>query len=128
MRGDLYIKKKNNMKKDILICKEHKVFTCEHPKNNFIIDNSNGYPVVLTTNVDKNTKWLDILKGNYKSIVDDGTPEYLCIDGEKYTYIDYKYAIKAGYMFVSSYDHSISPYKSKLKNKFEYLMKKVFYE
>ena len=113
---------------NILICTEHKVFTCGHPKNNFTIDYSNGYPVVLTTNVDKNTKWSDILKGNYKDAVDDGTPEYLCIDGEKYTYIDYKYATKIGYDFVSIYGHSVFPYKSKAKNKFEHLIKKIFYE
>lgn len=114
--------------KNFLICKEHKVFTCEHPKNNFTIDYSNGYPVVLTTNINRNTKWTDILKGNYKAVVDDGTPEYLCIDGEKYTYIDYKYATKIGYVFNGTYGHSVSPYKSKVKNKFEHLMKKVFYE
>jgi len=113
---------------DILICKEYKVFTCKHPKNNFIIDYSNGYPVVLTTKVNKNTKWSDILKGNYKPIVDDATPEYFCIDGEKYTYIDYNYATKIGYVFEGTYGHSIYPYKSKTKNKFEHLMKKVFYE
>ena len=113
---------------DVLICPEYKVFTCEHPKNNFIIDYSNGYPVVLTTKVNKNTKWSDIFKGNYKCAVDDGTPEYLCIDGEKYTYIDYNYVTKIGYVFVSTYGHLVSPYKSKIQNKFEYLMKKVFYE
>lgn len=113
---------------NFLICTEHKVFTCEHPKNNFIIDYSNGYSVVLTTNVNENTKWIDILKGNYKPIVGGGTPENLYIDGEKYTYIDYKYATKIGYNFVSTYGHSVSPYKFKMKNKFERLMKKVFYE
>ena len=86
--------------KKYLINKKHKVFTCEHPKNNFIIDYSNGGPVILTTNVNKNTKWSDIFKGNYKVIVDDGTPEYLYIDDEKYTYIDYKYALKNKYIFM----------------------------
>ena len=100
---------------NFLICTKHKVFTCKHPKNNFTIDYSNGYPVVLTTNVNKNTKWSDIFKGNYKPIVDDGTPQYLYIDGEKYTYIDYKYAAKIGYAFISTYGHSVSHYKSKMK-------------
>ena len=114
--------------KNFLICAKHKVFTCEHPKNNFTIDYSNGYHVVLITNVNENIKLKDILKGNYESVVDDGTHEYLCIDGEKYKYIDHKYATKIGYVFVSADSHSVFPYKSKIEDNFEHLMKTIFYE
>lgn len=82
----------------------------------------------MTTNVNENTKLKDILKGNYESVVDDGTPEYLCIDDEKYKYIDYKYAMKIGYVFVSTDSHSVFPYKSKIEDSVEHLMKTIFYE
>ena len=41
---------------------EHKLFTYDKPKNTFVVDNSNGYPVKVTTNVTGNTSWTDILK------------------------------------------------------------------
>ena len=83
---------------------KHMLFTCDHPVNSFCIDYSNGYPVVVTTNVTKNTSWKDIFKGNYKKANPDGTPEYLIVEGRKYTYIDRKYAEDImGITFTSRY-------------------------
>ena len=82
------------MKIDYLFNHEEKLFTCLNPKNTFKIDTSNGYPVMVTTNVAKNTPWSDIFNGNYDYVNPEGTPEYLIVNGVKYTYIDYKYATK----------------------------------
>lgn len=90
-----------NNYKSYLVNHKNKVFTCVNPKNTFKIDMSNGYPVMVTTNVTKNTKWSDILKGNYDYANPDGTPGYLSVNGETYKYIDMKYATKyLGYTFV----------------------------
>ena len=90
----------------------HKAFTCEHPKNTFVIDIANGYPVQVTTNVDKNTPWKDIICGNYKYANPNGTPQYLLVNGEKYTYIDKKYAEKyKGYVFNKDTSSDIKKYK-----------------
>lgn len=86
--------------KKYLINKKHKIFTCENPNNTFIIDYSNKYPVQVTTNVTKNTKWSDIFSKKYKFANLDGTPEYIYFNGEKYNYIDYKYALKNKYVFM----------------------------
>ena len=51
-------------REEILFNHRHKVFTVTNPKSTFIIDTSNGYPVKVTTNVTKHTKWSDIFKGN----------------------------------------------------------------
>ena len=89
------------MKQELLFNHENKVFTSLNPKNSFIIDYSNGYSVKLTTNVTAKTPWKEILKGNYKKAIEDGTPEYLLVNGIKYTYIDYKYATQyLNYHFV----------------------------
>lgn len=82
------------MKTDYLFNHEHKLFTCLNLKNTFKIDTSNGYPVMVTTNVTKNTSWKDIFNGNYDYANPEGTPEYLMVNGVKYIYIDYKYATK----------------------------------
>lgn len=82
------------MKTNYLFNHEEKLFTCLHPKNTFVIDHSNGYPVMVTTNVTKNTSWKDIFSGNYEYANPEGTPEYLMVNGVKYNYIDYNYAIK----------------------------------
>ena len=86
--------------KNLLVDNYHKVFTVEHPKNTFIIDNSNGYPVKVTTNVTSKTSWKDILSGNYELANPNGTPECILINGIKYTYIDYKWAKENGYKFI----------------------------
>jgi len=114
--------------KSYLVNHEYKVFTCAHPKNTFVIDTSNGYPVMITTNVTKNTKWSDIFKGNYDLANPDGTPGYLLVNGKKYTYIDSKYAIKyLGYKFVEFKDSDdVTKWKSKLDKKIENFCKKVF--
>ena len=93
---------------------DHKWFTTLNPKNSFIIDYSNGAPVIITTNVTKNTSWRDIFKGNYDYANPDGTPGYLLINGEKYTYIDYKYTKFIGVdMYVDS-SVNIGKYISKV--------------
>ena len=38
-----------------------RMFTDHNAKNTFVIDKSNDYPVVVTTNVTKKTPWLNIL-------------------------------------------------------------------
>lgn len=88
------------MKTNYLYDHFHRVFTVEHPKNTFVIDYSNGYPVQVTTNVKKNTSWKDIFLGNYSYANSDGTPEYLIVNGNKYTYIDYKWTKEKGYTFI----------------------------
>ena len=93
------------MEQEFLFNHQHKLFTCYHPKNTFIIDYSNGYPVKVTTNVTKNTKWKDIFKGNYDYANPDGTPEFLIVNGKKYTYIDMKYGEQQGYKFKK--DHTL---------------------
>lgn len=80
------------------------LFTCDYPVNSFRIDQSNDYPVVITTNVTNNTSWKDIFKGNYKKAYSNCTPEYLIVNGKKYTYIDKKYAEDImGITFTSHY-------------------------
>ena len=37
-----------------------RMFTDHNAKNTFVIDKSNGYPVIVTTNVTKKTPWLNI--------------------------------------------------------------------
>ena len=44
-------------REEFLFNHRHKVFTVKNPKNTFIVDTSNGYPVKVTTNVTKYTKW-----------------------------------------------------------------------
>lgn len=107
---------------------EHKVFTCDNPKNTFIIDYSNGYPVKLTTNVTEKTKWSDIFKGKYDLANPDGTPEYLNVNGKKYTYVDKKWAVeRMGYEFVSLDDtYIVTRWKSKFDIKMEHFCRKAF--
>lgn len=114
------------MKQTYLFNHEYKYFTCDEPKNTFVIDNSNGYPVVMTTDVTEKTKWSDIFKGNYKNANENGTPEYLMVDGKKYTYIDKKYASKyLGLVFVADDKCTVSEYKSKFEHKLNTFCKKV---
>ena len=101
-----------NKYKDFLFDSYHKVFTVEHPKNTFVMDYSNGYPVMLTTNVTKNTSWKDILRGNYELANPNGTPGYLVVNGVKYTYIDYKWAKERGYRFTKNSAYDIQPYRT----------------
>ena len=113
-------------KQEILLNHEYKVFTVLNPKNTFIIDYSNGYPVKVTTNVTRNTKWSDIFKGNYDYANPNGTPEYISVNGKKYTYIDMKYAEKyLGYQFVGINNTDVvEEYKSKLRKKTENFFRK----
>lgn len=114
-------------KSNILLNHERKLFTCKNPKNNFVIDYSNGYPVMLTTNVTEKTKWSDILKGDYEAAVEDGTPEHIYVNGVKYTYVDYKYAtniLRISFAH-NNYDCEITEYKSKLKRKSEEFFRRV---
>lgn len=114
------------MKTNYLFNHEYKVFTCEQPKNTFIIDTSNGYPVQVTTNITKNTSWKDVLKGNYDYANPNGTPENLVVNGIKYTYIDYKYATKyLGYIFKKDNTVKISKYTSKTDKVIHDFFKKV---
>lgn len=114
------------MNNEYLFNHENKVFTVLNPKNSFIIDYSNGYSVQLTTNVTEKTPWKKILKGNYKKAVEDGTPEYLLVNGKKYTYIDKKYASKyLGLVFVADDKCTVSEYKSKFERKLNTFCKKV---
>lgn len=115
------------MKRDeIFLNHEYKVFTVTHPKNTFIIDYSNGGPVKVTTNVTENTKWSDIFKGNYDYANPNGTPEYIFVNGVKYTYIDNKYAAEIGYHFTSIRNTDvIEKYKSKLQKKAEHFFRKA---
>ena len=116
------------MEQTYLFNHDHKKFTCYDPKNTFIIDNSNGYPVILTTDVTKNTKWSDIFKGNYELANPNGITEYLSVNGKKYTYIDLKYATKyLGYKFVEFKDSDdVTRWKSRFDKKIENFCKKVF--
>ena len=99
-------------KDELLFDHFHKAFTCENPKNTFVIDTSNGYHVMITTNVDKNTSWKDILRGNYKYANQNGTPQCLLVNGVKYKYIDKKYAEQyKGYIFYKGSSLDIKPYK-----------------
>ena len=105
----------------------YKVFTCYKPKNTFKIDYSNGYPVMVTTNVTKNTSWKDILCGNYDYANPEGTPGYLVVNGEKYTYIDYKYATEVKHIRFSGYDSPIIKLKvEKYKPTSERIFNKIF--
>lgn len=107
--------------KTYLVNHKHKVFTCTHPQNTFVIDTSNGYPVMMTTNVTKNTKWSDIFKGNYDYANPDGTPEYLSVNGKKYKYVDSKWAMNIiGYKFIWFKDSDkVTRWKSKFDKKVE---------
>lgn len=116
-----------NKYKDFLFDSYHKVFTVKHPKNTFKIDYSNGYPVMITTNITKNTSWKDILCGNYDIANPNGTPEYILVDGIKYTYIDYKWAQEHGYKFFSTKLYDIQPYKTNSKIE-KFFKEKVFNE
>ena len=80
-----------------LLNQKHKVFTCKTPTNTFKLDYSNGVPVQITTNVTKNTKLSDIFDGKYTYANHMCTPEYVYFGGEKYTYIDYNFALKYKY-------------------------------
>ena len=113
-------------REEILFNHRNKVFTVVHPQNTFIIDYSNGYPVKVTTNVTKNTKWSDIFKGNYDYANPDGTPENILVNGKKYTYIDMKYGEKyLGYEFKADPSCTVEKYKSKFDNAVETFCKKV---
>lgn len=113
--------------KSYLVNHEHRVFTCAHPKNTFVIDTSNGYPVIMTTNVTEKTKWSDIFKGNYDYANPNGTPEYLSVNGKKYTYVDLKWATKRmGYKFVEFNDSDeVTKWKPKWEKKLEHFCKKA---
>lgn len=106
---------------------EHKLFTYDKPKDTFAVDNSNGHPVKVTTNVTRNTSWADIFKGNYDYAHSDGTPQYLDVNGKKYTYIDAKWAInRMGYKFESLKPGQIATtWKSKAQKRIEDFCKKV---
>jgi len=110
-----------------LVNHDYKFFTCEHPKNTFVIDNSNGYPVMMTTNVTEKTKWSDILKGNYDYANPDGTPGYLSINGIKYTYVDMKWATqRMGYKFEAIKDSDVvTRWKPAYQKKIENFYKKI---
>lgn len=84
-----------------LLNQKHKVFTCKTPINTFKLDYSNGAPVQITTNVTKNTKWSDIFAGKYTYANSNGTPEYVYFGKEKYTYVDYNFALKHKYVLFS---------------------------
>ena len=106
---------------------EHKLFTYDKPKNTFVVDNSNEYPVKVTTNVTGNTSWADIFKGNYDYVNSDGTPQYLDVNGKKYTYIDAKWAInRMGYKFESLKSGQIATkWKSKTQKRIENFCKNI---
>lgn len=109
-----------------LLDHKHKLFTCVRPKNTFTIDYSNGYPVQVTTNVTKSTKWSDIFKGDYDFVNTDGTPQYISVNGKKYTYIDYKYATQVlEYEFVESDGCVIDRYKSEFMQKTEEFARRI---
>lgn len=109
-----------------LLNHKRKLFTCVRPKNTFTIDYSNGYPVQVTTNVTKNTKWSDIFKGDYDFVNTDGTPQYILVNGKKYTYIDYKYATQVlRYEFVESNGCVIDHYKSEFMQKIEEFARRI---
>lgn len=116
----------NNKYKDYLYDSYHRVFTVKNPKNTFVIDYSNGYPVKVTTNVERTTSWKDILCGNYDYANPDGTPEYLIVNGHKYTYIDYNWATQNGYKFVKNSAYDVHPYIE--HNKTNKLFKKIFHD
>ena len=106
---------------------EYKLFTSLKPKNTFKIDYSNGYPVQVTTSVNKNTSWKDILSGNYDVANPDGTSGYLLVNGEKYTYIDYKYATEVKHIRFSRYDSPIIKLKvEKYKPTSERIFNKIY--
>lgn len=113
--------------KSYLVNHDNKVFTSLKPKNTFKIDMSNGYPVMVTTNVTKNTKWSDILKGNYELANPEGTPEYLSVNGEKYKYVDANWAINVMNYKLESFKStdSVTKWKSKFDKKVESFFKKV---
>lgn len=113
--------------KSYLVNHDYKIFTCDHPKNTFVIDTSNGYPVMMTTNVTKKTKWSDIFKGNYELANPDGTPEYLSVNGKKYKYVDAKWATNVMGYKLEAFKNSdiVTSWKSKYQEKFEHFCKKV---
>jgi len=65
-----------------------RMFTEDKVENTFIIDKSNGYPVIVTTNVTKNTPWLNILtKHGIELANPNGTPGDKMIDGKKHHWV-----------------------------------------
>lgn len=113
-------------REEILFNHKHQLFTVVNPKNTFVIDTSNGYPVMMTTNVNKHTKWSDIFKGKYDCANPDGTPEYILVNGKKYTYIDMQYAEKClDYKFKTDSSCVVDKYKSKFDERVETFCKKV---
>ena len=57
----------------------------------------------------------------------DGTPGYLLVNGEKYTYIDYKYATEVKHIRFSRYDSPIIKLKvEKYKPTSERIFNKIF--
>ena len=113
-------------REEFLFNHRHKVFTVKNPKNTFIIDTSNGYPVKVTTNVTKYTKWSDIFKGNYDYANPDRTPDYIFVNGVKYTYIDKKYGEQyLNYNFKEDNSCNVEKYKSKFDNAVKTFCKKI---
>ena len=65
-----------------------RMFTDHNAKNTFVIDKSNGYPVVVTTNVTKKTPWLNIFTNHgieFANTKGDSTVKE--IDGKTYNWV-----------------------------------------
>ena len=65
-----------------------KMFTDYNAKNTFIIDKSNGYPVVVTSNVTKKTPWLNIFTNHGIEFANPkGESTVKEIDGKTYNWV-----------------------------------------
>ena len=65
-----------------------RMFTDNKAKNTFVVDKSNGYPVVVTTNVTEKTSWLNIFNNhNIKFANPKGDSNVKEINGKIYNWV-----------------------------------------
>ena len=68
-----------------------RMFTDHNAKNTFAIDKSNGYSVVVTTNVTKNTPWTNILTNHGIKYAKNGSPGTQEINGKTHHWVPEKF-------------------------------------
>lgn len=64
-----------------------RMFTDHNAKNTFVIDKSNGYSVVVTTNVTKKTPWLNIFSNHGIKPAKNGSPEVQEFNGKVHHWV-----------------------------------------
>jgi len=64
-----------------------RMFTDHNAKNTFVIDKSNGYPVVVTTNVTKKTPWLNIFSNHSIKPAKNGSSEVQEFNGKSHHWV-----------------------------------------